>query len=487
MLHIFARYFFPDMVRGDYEIPECHLELIEALASTRSAGIVFPRGFAKTTWEKVDTLHDMAYGLEPLTVFFGATSKDVGLHVGAIKRQLETNLALRECYGALNPRVGAPGTIWNSEHMRLTNGVNFLAGVAGKGRGMNVDDARPTKVVIDDGETDEMVRSEHRRAMYWDWIAQTIDPSLDKARGRMIVIGTAIHVSCAVLRFHRERGGIFRAAVEDGESIWPQYWSLADLYAKRDGCIIDGKQVLGIGSVAFAKEYLNNPLDPEALSLRPEWIDAAMKVAPVDGRWDVAIHLDPKAGEKRTSDSWALTAVGRPGGDTHRYVLEQVEGAQPSPIAQAKALISMYRRWKRNGVTVRSLTVEVVLNQTAVWQTLQDWKSWRLNFSTAAEPFEESDRNVPISQWSPEGTDKLARRQEFDPEFERGEIHLRPEMTKCRDQLCALGMEVLDHDDLADSLVAALQCLGRSPVREEKPQAAPENETVAGDMMGKVY
>jgi hypothetical protein len=183
MLHVFGRYFFPNIIAGDYETPEAHIDLLREMSSPESSGLVYPRGFAKTTWEKVDTLHDIAYASEPVIVFYGATATDVELHFDAIKAELEDNVLLREVYGNLSPEVGQKGTKWNSRWIRTINGVNVIGRGAGKGRGVNIRHKRPTKVVIDDGETDEMVRSTTRREKYWRWITEVIEPSLDKARG----------------------------------------------------------------------------------------------------------------------------------------------------------------------------------------------------------------------------------------------------------------------------------------------------------------
>src|SRR3989344_6403549 len=68
-LHIFGRFFFPHIIKGTDDVPDCHLELIKELNTLEDSGIIFPRGFAKSTWEKIDTLHDIVYGLEPVILY----------------------------------------------------------------------------------------------------------------------------------------------------------------------------------------------------------------------------------------------------------------------------------------------------------------------------------------------------------------------------------------------------------------------------------
>jgi phage terminase large subunit-like protein len=104
--------------------------------------------------------------------------------------------------------------------------------------------------------------------------------------------------------------------------------------------------------------------------------------------------------------------------------------------------------------------IEKIMTQVAVYQLLLDWKSGKIELDVDG-----SDRNIPILAIGPQGSissmqrkgsDKIARFQIHEPAFERGEIHLRPEMKKLREQILFLGTDLLDHDDRVDSLVFAL-------------------------------
>src|SRR5258708_5455499 len=56
-LHIFGRFFFPHIIRGEYETPAAHRDLIRELTSPNESAIIFPRGHAKSTWTKIDLIH----------------------------------------------------------------------------------------------------------------------------------------------------------------------------------------------------------------------------------------------------------------------------------------------------------------------------------------------------------------------------------------------------------------------------------------------
>lgn len=476
---LFGQYFFPHLIWGDDEIPEFHAELLFWLSNPGHAAMLEPRGFSKTTWAKIKVIHRAIYpkyGKPEFFVWIGDTQTSAEAALGGIRSELEGNDKLMAVYGRFT--AGEKWEKWTERLVITKDKTIFLARGRAKGRGLNILNRRPTFIVGDDLEDDEAVCNPRLRQKTLKWIDQVVLPALEPVTGQLKIIGTYLHQAAVIGILQKRYGGPVRAAIEDGKSIWPQRFPLDYLLRLKED----------IGTVAFATEMLNDPLDPTATTLNPAWVEQGM-CRPIEATfWEIAIHIDPKAGEKRTSDKWVITVVGRPDKSNHRYVLMQKVGSEPSPIAQAKHLITAYREFNRGKNSIRSLTVEVVLNQTSVWQTIQDWKAHRLDFSTADEPFDEKDRNIPIAQFSPNGKDKLARRQLFDPDFERGEIHLLPEMRDCKDQLCSLGMGTLDHDDMADSLVAALECLGRVETpNAPEPEPEPPQQTVAGNVMEKIY
>lgn len=486
-LHIFGRFFFPDIIKGSDEVPECHLELIRELSSPDDRGIIFPRGFAKTTWEKIDTLHDCVYGLEPTILYISDTLQAAQFHFESIKAQLEENELLHYVYGILVPSESRRGRKWTNKHFETTNGVNVVARGRMKGRGVNIKNKRPTKIIIDDVEDDELVQSARQREKLARWLNDVIFPSKAKGIGRIKMIGTVLHTAAEVLKFYKNHGGIFRRAIENGLSIWPNYITVADLYRIRDGYTKpNGEVVKGIGSRAFAQEYLNEPTNADLAHIKPAWIDDATYVALPASPFPMikVITCDPQAGEKDTADEYAITCLGYYERQEHKYVLEQKAG-RASQFEQARELCKMWLRHK----SARVVAVEKVLNQTAVYQTMLQWKSNKINFNQpntpANERIDETDRNIPIMAWSPDGKDKVSRLQVHEPAFERKEIHLRPEMRELREQLMYLGSNVIEHDDRADSLTMALDLsyktsslVGNSNSRDNDDK----NKTIAGNL-----
>lgn len=484
MLHIFALYFFPSFV-PDPNIPQAHFDLIDEITSPVDGAVIFPRGFAKSTWIKIDTLHDIVYGLEPVILYVGATVGDAGHHFESMKGQLEDNDLLRTVYGDLVPPESRVGRKWTARHFETINGVNVVARGRSRGRGVNIRNRRPTKIIIDDAEDDKLVRKEEQRAKFHDWLYSVIFPSIDKLRGRIKMVGTVLHEFAEVVLFYEKHGGVFKRAIENGESIWPAYFPKEYLESLRDK----------IGTRAFNREYMNNAKSEDEAGIKRAWIEKGyFTELPTANGFEGVVYLDPQAGESGMADEFAITVLYAERRSVHRYVVEQIAG-RVSQLDQARMVV---RTWLKHRKTInRGVGIEKVLNQTSVWQILQDWKARKINFNTegmkAEHPdyVDESDRNIPIVAWSPKGKDKKARLEMFEPDFERGEIHIRREMETLRDQIMYMGTGNIDHDDRADSLIGALEMAGRTSISTNTDIASQGkkgyNQTIMGDIRNKVF
>ena len=433
-LHIFGRYFFPHIIKGAYETPDIHLDLIDFLSSPEWGAGIIPRGFAKSTWEKIDTIHDIVYSLEPVILYISDALQSAQFHFESMKIELETNDALRLVYGNLVPDLKDQQSVkWTNSHFETTNGVNVVARGAGKGRGVNIRNQRPTKVIIDDGETDEMVRSHDRREKYWRWITDVIIPSIDKERGRLKVIGTVINPHAAVKRFYDERGGIFRRAIEDGKSVWPEMWSIEDLLRLRDGYTDDkGDFHPGIGIRAFSQEYMNEPINEDTSIFKQEWLDRNQYTnIPTNEElsrfYDVKMAVDPNAGQSEMADFMGICVIGRHRGTKKRYVLECRRVKKPIN-GQEEEFERTYSRW--NPVIAG---VECVLNQTALYQMLSSRRKYRLK------------------KLSPEGKDKVNRAHHVEPLVEQDIIQFHPNHKDLYNELIDFPNGL--HDDLVDAFV----------------------------------
>lgn len=447
MVHIFGRYFFPNIIAGDYETPEVHLEILEFLATPGDGAGIIPRGFSKSTWTKIDSLHDIVYAYEPVILYIGDTLQNAGFHFESMKGELETNELLIYVYGDLVPNPANLGRKWTNMHFETTNGVNVVARGANKGRGVNIRNNRPTKIIIDDAETDEQVNSSYRRQKFARWLKETIMPSRDKTRGRIKMIGTAIHPEAEILKFYKGHGGIFRRASEDDlqTSIWPEYWPVEDLLRLRDGYTDEeGVYHEGIGTRAFNQEYQNNPVNDTDGIFKRAWLDSwtyerTPSAEELKEFFTIKMTVDPQAGEKEGADFLGVAVVGqdRRTGKRWNFYTAKFKG---SITKQVEYIYSVYCQW--NPVV---LGVEKIMNQTALYQLLSagyDLKDDEGKLNGRKFFF----RLVPLS---PKSKNKVERSKYIEPLVEQGRCLFSPSQVDLYNQL--LEFPNGEHDDIADA------------------------------------
>ena len=369
--------------------------------------------------------------------------ESAGFHFESIKSELENNDAIRTVYGNMVPQLkGQKGIKWTNKHFETTNGVNVVARGAGKGRGVNIKNQRPTKVIIDDGETDEQVNSKMRRQKYHDWVSQVVIPSLDPKRGRLKMIGTVIHPHCEVLRFYHEHGGIFRKGVVDGKSVWEEQRPYKDLIALRDGYTdANGQFHAGIGLRAWSQEIMNEPINDDTSVFKREWLDEftydRLPSADDMQRWfDIVMAVDPNAGLSEMADFMGICVMGLDRRTNKRYVLH-AEQLKDSIDKQVQRIEVLYKKWNP-----RVIGIEKVLNQTALYQLVL------------------SKGSYPVRALSPEGKDKVNRARIVEPFVEQGVILFSSTHVALYNELVQFPNG--EHDDLVDAFLYANELLKSS-------------------------
>lgn len=480
-LHIFGRYFFPHIIWGNRPVPECHHDLIGELTDREDSAIIFPRGFSKTTWEKIDTLHDIVYALEPVILYVSHTLTDAQFHFESIKGELESNELLISVYGDLVPPPSQLSYKWTNKHFETTNGVNLVARGAGKGRGVNIKNRRPTKIILDDIETDDEVKNPKLRLKLQDWVNRVIIPSKDKERGFIKMIGTVLSKNCLLLKFYKGHGGIFRKAIERGKSIWPNYWKIQDLHDIRDGYTdADGNYVEGIGSRAFSQEYLNTPINADTAIIQEKWVEENLyDQLPTTPGLRTVIIFDPQSGESDSADFYGLAVVGSFPKDPHRYLME-IKRGRASQLAQAGLVVKTYQRHK---ATCMFVGVEKILAQVAVYQLVLDWKAGKISLKEFG--VDDNDRNIPINFVDPGGKDKVARLEMHEAAFEIGHVHVHRTMSVFIEQLTSFPD--VEHDDDIDAFVYALDESYRGGVALKDSQTDNKAGTITGNIEAKKF
>jgi predicted phage terminase large subunit-like protein len=431
-LHIFGRFFFPHIILGTNPVPECHIDLLREMTQRKDSAIIFPRNHAKTTWEKIDTIHDIVYALEPVILYVGSTLRDAQFHFESIKSELESNELLRQVYGDLVPAAAERDHKWTNAHFETRNGINLVARGSGKGRGVNIKNKRPTKIILDDIENDEAVRSPDQRQKLHNWITMVIMPSRDKAQGFVKMIGTVLHPEAELVRFYETYGGIKRKAIEDGQSIWPAYWPLQDLERER----------AKIGTLQFNQEYLNEPITASERLVSEDMVARSRMPDPMGmdhfGNpkriMDAFGAIDPAISEKQTADYTALATIYRHQDTGKMWLADMVRGHY-SFTEQVRLVLRKHGDYK-----YQNFGIETVAYQKALKQELD-----RLGNKEGIY--------VPTYEIKPD-TDKVRRFMTVLPFIENGTIGFADTLPKeFFDEL--LSFPNGEHDDMVDAFVYA--------------------------------
>lgn len=239
-----------------------HQEL-DALADEELFVACAPREHAKSTHESIGLpIHGIVLGGEHFIIIGSDTETQATAFTSAIKEELATNRKLRSDF----PEACKAARGSDAEFV-TSNDVKVMARGAGqKIRGLHHKQWRPTLMIWDDLENDEAVEEEKRRKKLRKWFFKAVVNARGKG-GRIRIIGTIIHPESLLaelldpelnLRWTKR---VWKAIQEDGTPLWPDAWPLERLETRREE----------LGSIFFAQEFQNEPIDEETALFKDEW------------------------------------------------------------------------------------------------------------------------------------------------------------------------------------------------------------------------
>ncbi len=303
----FSRYYFPHIFEN--ETPEFHKEIFELLKNSR-LGIGAPRGFAKST------IVQKMYGVWLLMnrpnadILSISNSQDLAQEfVRFIKIELSTNEKLLSDYADLQWGENISNK-WTESHISIDKNRKLYSQMRAKGRGCQVRGFRPTHILCDDLEDDELVRSEDRRKELKQWFLSALLRTIKKEQ-QLVVIGTKLHPLALLTDildnkeyFHDWTTRTFKALeTKNGKecSIWEDRFSTKWLLAERKKDLY-----------SFQAEYQNDPLAGTEQLFRKEWLDKAKDHYPqeIPPLKCLVIAIDPAISTKEYADNTAFCVVG---------------------------------------------------------------------------------------------------------------------------------------------------------------------------------
>lgn len=420
----FGKFFFKNHIQ--LETPKFHKKIYSLYQGDKDKiAIAAPRSHAKST---ITDLVYLAWVIvnkkDKFILLCSDTYSQATLFLEALKAEFEVNERLRMFYGNLKSEKWSEGEI-------VVNDIMIKALGAGmKVRGLKFRESRPTLILVDDLENDELVENKERREKLERWFNGALVPCMAKG-GRVIIIGTILHYDSLLYKlthkdkyqeFHKE---IFRA-ITDGVALWPEHLNIQDLEKIKNEYIANGQGYL------FYQEYQNDPVSDENRKFK---IEKMQYWENVDGKLvNTYITIDRAYSTEKTADFTGIIINSVDRENNWHIRAERFKGDEKQVIDKIFDLREYYK------------PVKMAIEQKAYEYTLKphiDDEMRRRNVFFTIEELKDG------------GNSKVARIEGLIPRFEAKTIFLRKDDTDLIDEL--IRFPKAEHDDLADALSYQLQ------------------------------
>lgn len=478
------------------------------------AAFAYPRGHGKTTTVTLGFAAWVLYhwremphfqGVPPFILIVSDSLDQARARSLDLRDELEANEDLARDFGPRAPRheqrsrgagVKAKGggrarrsfVKWTETDWSTSDGCRVKAvGAGSKVRGLLRKGRRPTLVVIDDLENDEAVETSEQRKKLERWLIRALLNVGMPGRCLYLTVGTILHADSLLSKALRPdflpawlKRRHAACTTPDGTPatpapagagivpLWPEGWSLEALYEKW----------LELGSLAFAQEFLNQPVDDENSPFKLEWLERALEngrgvpfaygalpTIPYDqvlGTWDLRGHELAGTHYQLVVTAWDLALVESESQARERDTDFTVGVTLGLTVDDEVDLRRMYRR---RGMTPLEMRTRILAEQTMVEATyvviennqaqrIVEWELRQMGIPVVGHQTDRRKRSLF------EGVPAMALL------FETGRIALcysTPAERQRLEVLCAelhgLGIEA--HDDVVMSLWMALRVINR--------------------------
>ena len=305
------------------------------LKSSAYAMLMMPRGFSKTTLTNAVTLYYILFQESRFTVYLSETASHSEMQLANVKRELEGNERIKAIFGELKPPE-RQGRKWTGDIFEtITDVVVAARGRGAQIRGMQMNARRPDRIIMDDVEDDESVKTEEQRQKTRDWFYKEVLPALPimDSNATIIALGTLLHIEALLqtLRGDPEWTSVVFGALDvDGEPLWADAMDGDKIERKRQSFARAGQLS------SFYMEFFNTPRSEENAKFRQDMIktwETVGIVGKATDKMNKAIALDPAISQNRKADYSAIGVVGMErGGWIHVLDMWGRVGAPPREL-----------------------------------------------------------------------------------------------------------------------------------------------------------
>ena len=343
--------------------PGFHYELIKTFFKSGNDYTACPRGFGKTTINQLCIAFSCINGLDEFIVLIEKTFTEAGEVLEALREEFKINDELLRVYGDLT-RVNYKGP--DQRNIKDTAGDFFINGVRlrAKGfdtpiRGLKSRHSRPTRVLLDDIESDEHIDNVEQRGKYLNNYIRGVIPAVDNDTGVIKMVGTILHDDSLLNTLIKNHDGtVYAAWDKDKVLLWPSNWTVDKLEQKREEMRISDK-----GDSGFYQEYFNQPVDEENQTFRREMFryfkELDLETIKAKGPYRKYTLVDPAISKKTTADFTAIVTVLVD--FMNRVFILEITRARLDPIETIKAIFAHYERWNPIYVGIETVSYQKAL------------------------------------------------------------------------------------------------------------------------------
>lgn len=468
-------YFFSKAIMGFSDIvPHCHMPLCVFLDQhpSRFKLVLMPRGHFKTSLATVSRVTQRAVrNPNERILLVNEVADNAQNFLSSIEQHFESNRVLRTLYSQVIPR-DTRKTVWNAKEMRLNREVKTPENtIEALGMNSTLTSRHYTHITIDDPISEDATKSD---AVMNDAITR-----IDKIISLMVkpelntfdLIGTrwALHDVYSVFqkKYGKKLARFIRAAVKDGEPIFPELISLETLAQAREN----------MGEYMFSCLYMNNPRDIANQDFNIQDLrfwryssdeESVVLYAP-DGsilrEWpleklDITTTVDLAVAEKVTSDRNAVVTVGvSPLGEA---IVLDTWVKRCTPLDVIEHLFWVKKRWP-----VRAFGIEGVVYQKAFKYFLRAECERRQMYMNIIEL-----KAIPSKKGTGNNS-KESRIRGLQPIAATGRLYVLPTQHELRSELADFPLG--EHDDCIDALAHQLQ-LWRGFLSPERMERYKQSE-----------
>lgn len=293
-----------------------HAEMFRRYRKSRRCVVVLPGKFAKSTCTSfMQPLADGVLGLiDGDLILISNTGRLAEKWLEMIKDEIEHNQDIIYHFGNLK------GNVWRQDRIKLRTGIEIVS----LGLNYQIRSTGFAKIIPDDLENDEMVRSEEQRDKFSDWFDGALLGRMHP-QSQLTMTGNFLHPLCKIKKIHDNADGkygdwdciCFAALDENDESTWPDRWPTEIVHQQR----------IEMGHKAFMAEKMNEPIFGKDHIFQAEWIKYYDQLP--QNLYVVTMTDASSSKEKDIGDYTAITVWGKDLLTENIYLLANSRGRWP--------------------------------------------------------------------------------------------------------------------------------------------------------------